>query len=100
VETQIESGKVPKPGRVVGVLRTRASGAFDDEYFDKLFFGLSPIRAAAVDHHRLLRRPPFTRAPVHDGPDVLPSSENSTNLVFEIAIRPPDDDVGRPAAFS
>src|SRR5437899_1310631 len=43
---------------------------------------------------------PLTRAPVHDDLDVRPSGENASNLVFEMGIRPTDDDAGHPRAFS
>src|SRR3989442_15271625 len=79
-----------KSSSLVG--QPRASGAFDDEHFDKLFTRPSPIGSALIDLHRLLGRPPLTRAPVHDDLDVLPPSENASNLVFEIGIRPTDDD--------
>src|SRR6266566_2629244 len=66
------------------------------------FLRPSPIGAAALDHHGcwVARRPPLTRAPVHDDLDVLPSAENASNLVFEMGMRPTDDDAGHPRAFS
>src|SRR5207244_12092954 len=81
------------------VERARASAAFGDEHFDKLFPRPSPIGSALIDLHRLLGRPPLPRAPVHDDLDVLPPSENASNLVFEMGIRPTDDDVGHPTTF-
>src|SRR2546427_3415500 len=78
------------------VEQPRASGAFDNEHFDKLFLRPSPIGSASLDADRLLGRPPLTRAPVHDDLDVLPSGENASNLVFEMAMRPTDDDAGHP----
>ena len=81
------------------VERARASAAFGDEHFDKLFPRPSPIGSALIDLHRLLGRPPLTRAPVHDDLDVLPPSENASNLVFEMGMRPTDDDVGHPTTF-
>src|SRR2546427_10236804 len=82
------------------VEQPRASGAFDNEHFDKLFLRPSPIGAASLDADRLLGRPPLTRAPVHDALDVLPSGENASNLVFAMAMRPTDDDAGPPRACS
>src|SRR3989449_8917005 len=73
--------------------------AHTHEHFDKLFPRPSPIGSALIDLHRLLGRPPLTRAPVHDDLDVLPSGENSSNLVFEMGMRPTDDDVGHPTTF-
>src|SRR5881296_1712741 len=99
-------GKSPnrRPHRVLRLWtlaeRPRASGGFGDEHFDKLFLRPSPIGAAPLDADRLLGRPPLTRAPVHDDLDVLPSGENASNLVFEMGIRPTDDDAGHPRAFS
>src|SRR3989442_14181438 len=87
-----------KSSSLVG--QPRASGAFDNEHFDKLFPRPSPIGSALIDLHRLLGRPPLTRAPVHDDLDVLPPSENASNLVFEMALRPTDDESGHPRAFS
>src|SRR5262249_46005209 len=81
------------------VERARVGGAFDNEHFDKLCLRPSPIGAAALDPHPLLGHPPLTRAPVNDDLDVLPSSESSSNLVFEVGIRPLDYDVGHPTAF-
>src|SRR5206468_6324701 len=81
------------------VKRPRANGGFDNEHFDKLFLRPSPIGSAPVHHHLLLGRPPLTRAPVHHDLDVIPPRESSSNLVFEMGIRPTDDDVGHPTAF-
>src|SRR6266704_5823058 len=98
-------GKSPnrRPHRVLRlwtlVERPRASGGFDNEHFDKLFLRPSPIGSAPIDDDLLLGRSPLTRAPVHDDLDVLPPSENPSNLVFEMGIRPTDDDAGHPTTF-
>src|SRR5438094_8111253 len=81
------------------VEQPRASGAFDNEHFDKLFLRPSPIGAAPLDADRLLGRPPLTRAPVHDDLDALPSGEYPSTLVSAIDIKPTGADVGHPPTF-
>src|SRR5207245_10029871 len=77
------------------VEQPRASGAFDNEHFDKLFLRPSPIGAAPRDADRLLGRQPLTRAPVYDVLDLLASAEDASNVVCETGIRTKADDAAR-----